>query len=176
MLALWFASSAAAQQVSCDTTPRADAHLYRAESRSELAGTFRLVLISASKQRSTDKSPPVEATLTLSLVDSAERAIAATRRLGYRQRVDLQLVGTSRWMAANVTEPAEVDAATLLIGCRDCTDASPAVMGIRGVTPRGFFGTWHDYQTGIGRVIGSDGKPGADPQGYYCATRFAAPE
>ena len=44
-------------------------------------------------------------------------------------------------------------------------------MAIRGVNSRGFYGSWHDYQTGIGRAVGADGKPAPDPQGYYCATR-----
>lgn len=168
-------ATASAQRASCDSVPPDDAHPYQAALRAELAGTFRVVLIRTVRYGPADTIRTFEQPVTLSVADSAQRATAQIRTIGHFRRVDLQLVGSGQ-SAPGGTKPAEVDAGTLFLGCRDCTDGSPTIMGIRGVTPRGFFGTWHDFQTGIGRVIGPDGKPGADPEGYYCAMRVTAPE
>jgi hypothetical protein len=82
---------------------------------------------------------------------------------------------TQRDTALTLNSVAEVDRSTLYIGCRDCTDSSPTHYRIRGVTPGGFWGTWADYQTGIGVLVDSSGKRLPNPEGYYCARRIGEP-
>jgi hypothetical protein len=67
---------------------------------------------------------------------------------------------------------AQIDGSLLYLGCRDCMDASPMVLRIIEVDERGFFGSWRDYQTGIGRLFDErTGEPLPDPAGYFCAWR-----
>ena len=43
-------------------------------------------------------------------------------------------------------------------------------------TAGGFAGTWHDPQTGIGRVVDKTGGELPDPEGYFCASRASTGE
>ena len=111
-------------------------------------------------------------TLTLNATDSARRVQATKRRIGLFPRKDLQLEGSATPGSGGVrSQPAEVDAGIIYLGCRDCNDASPAVLRVHAISDAGFWGTWRDYQTGIGYVVDRAGKRAPDPSGYFCAIR-----
>jgi hypothetical protein len=155
----------------CPTvTPRADS--IRFVPSASLVGVFRLVLVLASTPQARGESSASFSTLDLMLVDSAQRAESRLRSLGHAPRRELRLVGAQRDSANERKASVEVDGPLLYIGCRDCMDASPTVLQIDGADDRGFFGTWHDNQTGIGRLFDErTGKPSPDPAGYFCAWR-----
>jgi hypothetical protein len=111
-------------------------------------------------------------TLTLSAVDSVRRIQATERRVGLHARTHLEFEG--RAVSASTgqrAQPAEIDSSVLYIGCRDCTDASPLVLRVRALSASGFWGSWRDYQTGIGYVVDGKGKRAPDPAGHFCAIR-----
>lgn len=134
-----------------------------------LAGVFSLRLEASSFKVS---RPAASAELALTVLDSAERTQARERRLGHLPRRAPRVGGEVRYMGSETAVPAEVDGVTLYLGCRDCLDASPLVLTIQAVSKDGFWGTWRDYQTGIGEVVDSlTGRPLADPAGRFCAQR-----
>ena len=139
---------------------------------SALAGTFRLAQIwtDVASERLPDSVS--YSWLQLAVVDSANRVAAARPTVGRVRRRNLQLTGSIRAGTGRDSAHAEVDDGVLYLGCRDCTDASPEVLRITAMTERGFFGTWRDYQTGIGRVIYTPiGQRSPAPAGYFCAWR-----
>ena len=137
-----------------------------------LAGTFRLAQIWTEMAAEHLADSVSYSSLQLTITDSAQRAAATRPSLGLMRRRDLQFVGSVRAGIGQRAEPAEVDAGVLYLGCRDCTDASPEVLRITGVSELGFSGTWRDYQTGIGVLIDTrTGQRSPDPAGYFCAWR-----
>ena len=151
-------------------TPRADS--IRFVQSAALVGVFRLVLVLASTPRAQGEYSASLSTLDLTLADSAQRAESRLRSIGHAPRRELRLVGAQRNSANERETAVEVDGPLLYVGCRDCMDASPTVLRIVSADDRGFFGTWHDYQTGIGRLFDEcTGKPSPDPAGYFCAWR-----
>jgi hypothetical protein len=154
----------------CEVTPPADAFPMAPERIPLLAGVFRLTLVSTSG--------PTRwwgvSYLKLRPADSAEVAQSKTRRLGYFRRVNLHLIGRQRWPRDSVAHagPAEMDGGTLYLGCRDCFDASPDFLTATAVAASGFWGTWHNYQTGIGVLVDKHGHRLPDPAGHFCAVRI----
>jgi len=134
-----------------------------------LVGRFSLTQVITSFPASEQPSPE-RTTVELHRPDSVTRAATARRLIGRPK--NLQLVGTLGDKGHSLAGAVKVDAGTLFIGCRDCNDASPDHLKISAISDRGFWGTWVDYQTGIGRVFGKDGKPLPDPAGYFCALRI----
>jgi len=139
------------------------------EAISALTGRFRLTQVVTSFRLKSGTASTL-AILQLAGPDSATRLRAAQRAIGHRPRRDLRLVGKVRWDGND--QPAEWDADTLYLGCRDCLDGSPEHLHIDALTATGFWGTWIDYQTGIARIIGDDGRPLPNPAGYFCAESF----
>jgi hypothetical protein len=137
-----------------------------------LVGVFRLVLVLTSARQTRGVYTTSLSTLDLSLADSARRAESRLRGLGHAPRRELRLVGVQRDSGNERDAAVEVDGPLLYVGCRDCLDASPTVLRIVRADDRGFFGTWHNYQMGIGRLFDErTGKPSPDPAGYFCAWR-----
>jgi hypothetical protein len=137
-----------------------------------LAGSFRLVEVLTSFGTDSTELHASRLDLTLALADSVTVADSRMRRLGHRPRADLRLTGSVRWPSIERPDTAEVDGLTLYLGCRDCLDASPDVLTITHVSPRGFWGRWENRQTGIGRA--ADARTGEwlpNPAGYFCAWR-----
>ena len=141
-------------------------HPLTSERVESLAGKFRLIQITTSFA-----SDPVVSELELVVADSVVRARASERRLGHSPRRDLRLTGTRRWNRGQPVVPAEWDGDTLFLGCRDCLDGSPERLHVRAITPAGLWGSWVDYQTGIGRVLDRNRKELPNPAGYFCAKR-----
>ncbi len=132
-----------------------------------LVGDFTLLQVTTS-----DGSGRVSRTrLTLAATDSASRLHAIERSIGHMPRRDLQLVGTWQWSSGRPPIRIEMDAGTLYLGCRDCTDASPDHLSVTTITPQGFSGTWIDFQTGLGYAVDDEGRRLPDPAGYFCAVR-----
>ena len=132
-----------------------------------LVGEFTLLQVTTS-----DHSNHVSRSrFTLEFPDSARRQRAMVRSIGRVTRTDLQLVGAWKWDPKAPREEVEMDAGTLYLGCRDCTDASPYHLWITKITPRSFSGTWMDYQTGIVYSVNQLGERLPDPAGYFCAIR-----
>ena len=147
----------------CTMTPPAGTSRMRPADIAMLTGEFEVTLLTTSGAIERPGAP-----LTLRLADSAERAVAGQRRIGFTQRTALQLTGRVE------NQPAEVDDGVLYLGCRDCTDASPSVLEITRVSRAGFWGTWRDFQTGIGVAVDARGARLPDPAGRFCAIRRGA--
>jgi hypothetical protein len=153
----------------CSVEPPASALAPTTTSRIDsLAGRFDLVMVTTSFP-STEGRPVWRTQLDLRRPDSG--AVAAAVRRGLDRPRDLRLVGVQRWSTRYRPNDAEVDGTTLYLGCRGCLDASPDVLRITASSTHGFWGTWRDYQTGIGRVVGKNGASLPDPAGYFCALR-----
>ena len=153
----------------CEPSARPLVYLVPDSQAALMTGTFRLVLVTTSYP---GFGTPVDSgwTLTLNTPDSAQRAQARERTVGHSPRQHLQLLGSIA-TAGTPVQPAELENGVLYLGCRDCNDASPLTLRLAEVSVAGFRGTWRDYQTGIGRVFDSSGKPAPDPAGYFCAVR-----
>lgn len=136
-----------------------------------LAGTFRLIQVNNAD--STMRPDAYASQLILQIADSAERARSRARRIPF-QSADRQLLGTRHPSDGPGLDSAEVSDATLYIGCRDCTDASPNRLRIHRITPTGFAGSWFGG-LGIGILVYSDGRKAPDPSGYFCAQRIGDP-
>jgi hypothetical protein len=158
----------------CEPLPPRSAVPYTSRHDSALVGRFRLIALDTTEQPVTSRTRVV----SLRLVDSAERAASkVNRRFAHAANRDLQLVD------ARDPEPdtglaalqVQVDDGLLILGCRDCLDGIIVVYRVAAVSPSGFWGTWHDPQTGIGRVVDKNGRFLPDPGGYFCAVRTEAP-
>ena len=153
----------------CSETAPVDAEPATADQIPSLTGRFSLVQVTTSLPG--EGKPAFRSQLELHRPDTATvSTMMFQRALG--QPKDLRLVGSERWSQDHPPEPAEWDAGTLFIGCRNCFDASPTHYRITAISPRGFWGSWIDYQTGTVHVIGKDGKVAPNPAGYFCATRL----
>ena len=142
---------------------------------SSLAGRFELETVVTSIPR----MPLARVTLELERADSASRFYHGNRAGNSPRgpRGEILLMGrvrTGRDTALTLDSMAEVERGTLYLGCRACTDASPRHYRVLGVTPDGFWGTWTDYQTGIGVLVDAHGNRLPNPAGYYCARRLPA--
>lgn len=137
-----------------------------------LAGTFRLTTVLTSQ----GGTPQVwRETLTMQRTDSATRYARRSSINPRSERGDRPLIGTSGTETpGDRPAPTEYEAGRIYIGCRlfQCTDASPLVYHLEWQTPDRFGGSWRDYQTGIGRVVGSHGQPLPDPAGHFCGARL----
>ncbi len=165
------ATLAARPTADCPPKSLDGSHPYSDSSRDFLAGTFDLQLVWISPGAETGRPQIERSRLTLTAVDSATRIAAMARTIGHERRADLRFVGERVRSDDSYRQTAEVDDGVPILGCRDCTDASPTVLEVVGVGPDGFLGLWRNYQTGIGRVMDRSGKPAPDPAGYFCARR-----
>jgi hypothetical protein len=151
----------------CSEKPPEDARPATTERIDSLIGRFSLVTVNTSWPSEGIQSNRTD--LELARADSATVAAARGRMLG-RPR-DLRLVGSERWSTTHPPQPAEVDAGTLYIGCRDCLDGSPNILSITAISAHGFWGTWTDYQGGLIHNVGRNGQKLPRPAGYFCAMR-----
>ena len=142
----------------------------------QLAGEFRLIQVNDAD--STMRPHAFQSRLILHIADSTERTRARARQLAF-QSSDYQLAGVRRSPTVVPSgfdeEPAELAEAILYLGCRNCNDASPDRLRIHQITASGFVGRWGNGQTGIARIVYSNGKPAPDPSGYFCAKRVVSP-
>ena len=166
------ANGGLAAQSSCPATPPPGATPFSDSLAGQLRGAFRLFVVTTTSPGS---GPIVDSgwTLNLSAVDSARRAQSIQRRIGFLPRKHLLLEGHAETdSSGRQRQPAEMDDGILYIGCRDCNDASPTVLRVLGISEAGFWGSWRDYQTGIGYVVDREGKRAPDPAGHFCAIRI----
>ena len=152
----------------CPATAPSGARPFDSTQALALAGTYELVMLATSRGLA-------------GAADSGRIVLAPTDTLrryyrhglaGWIRRGERPLAGTYD-PADHRFQPveAEVEGATLYVGCRDCNDASPWVHRIQVVAPWGFWGHWEDFQTGIGRLYDTLHRPLPNPSGYYCAWR-----
>ena len=152
----------------CSETPPSDAVPATSDRIPSLAGHFSLITVTTSWGEGRGRGYRTE--LELHRPDTAI-VVAMSKRMLAKPK-DLRLIGSERWSKTYPPEEAEWDAGTLYIGCRHCLDGSPQFYRITALSPRGFWGTWIDDQTGLVRNIDRDGKPLPHPSGYFCATRL----
>ena len=81
------------------------------------------------------------------------------------------MIGTRDWLQDGYVDVVELDGASLYVGCRDCTDASPDVLWLHSVSATGFRGAWVNPQSGIVRATRKDGSLAPNPGGHFCAVR-----
>src|SRR5687767_5525067 len=158
-------------QASCPTVPAPSGTPFADSLAGELRGTFRLTMVTTTYPGT---GPIIDSSLILTLgeVDSARRAQATERRMGFVPRKRLLLEGSVVSNSGDArAQPAEIDDGILYLGCRDCMDASPAVLQVQVISEAGFWGSWRDYQTGIGYVVDREGRRAPDPAGPFCAIR-----
>lgn len=159
--------------VECDPLAPGDALPLDRAQINDLAGSFRLVKVLTSHDKYPEHSIR-RGGLSLQSPDSVQRAASRRRGLGYLQRANLQFVGEVVW-STEYRESVEIDDGILYVGCRGCDDGSPTHLTITAVSPRGFWGTWRNYQTGIAFIVDREtGERLPDPAGYFCAIRDVA--
>jgi hypothetical protein len=143
----------------------------------QLAGNYKFVTVATSSGM--DHSP-FNGELTLRVADTLERYYE--RRLtGFARAGNRPLVGQLAWRESDGkvrTEPVVVQqnpGGTQLISgfCVNCFDAMLAYYGISQIRANGFSGSWHDPQTGIGKIVDKDGRALPDPEGFFCAIRVS---
>lgn len=151
----------------CSAGPPREAVAYSSDVSEALVGRFHLISVRTSFE--TGPGYPLE--LELRAATAEEKAEAKREGISYRPR-GLTHVGQSA--SADYHKPfiAEADGAIIYLGCRLCIDGSPTVLYVAGVTDYGFWGLYRNYQTGIGRVVDSEGNWAPDPAGYFCAERI----
>ena len=143
----------------------------------QMVGSFELSLVVTSfspEEGGVDDDGVHVSRLDLRLPSEAEVDASTINEIGHGARRSLRLVGSWDWSNGRFpSETAELDADTLYLGCRDCLDGSPLHLAIADVSTAGFRGSWRDYQTGIGHVVGAQsGEFLPDPAGHYCAVRL----
>jgi hypothetical protein len=174
-------SAPRAAAIACAPATAPDARAYTPAEWPALGGRFAL-----TEEWTSSPDPYVtRGELTLAPVDSAEQRFRRRRVVGpragepYGPERFRPLRGEYVWRVEPAPpdgrrewrEPAEFEDDTLYTGYREGMDMSPTHLRVEGVSSRGFWGTWRNYQTGIGRLIDRDGRPAPDPAGRFCATR-----
>jgi hypothetical protein len=151
----------------CSAGPPREAVAYSSDLSEALVGRFYLISVRTSFE--TGPGYPLE--LELRATTAEEKAEARREGIGYRPR-GLTHVGEFASSSYHKLFTAEADGAVIYLGCRHCIDASPTVLYVAAVTDDGFWGLYRNYQTGIGRVVDSEGNWAPDPAGYFCAERI----
>jgi hypothetical protein len=155
----------------CSAAAPAEAIPYDSTRWIELKGEFNLVDVLTSQ------GPKAEIARSRIRLDTVRLAERWYRNQGLRGPVGPErfrpVVGTSLSRTGGLTssEEVEVEGTVLHVGCRRCSDASPTHYTIEAISPRGFWGHWRNYQSGIVYVRGPNGERLPDPAGYFCAFR-----
>lgn len=164
-----------ADQVRCEAATETVSEALPLDTLLQLAGKYKFVTVATSS--GLDRTPVV-GDLTLEAADTLQRFYE--RRLsGWVRNGDRPLVGELTWHYddGNVkTESVVVQRSSgdteLITGvCGNCADAMLRYYRITVLRAGGFAGTWHDPQTGIGRVVDRAGRELPDPEGHFCANR-----
>lgn len=159
----------------CSASPPADATPFDPARLDALVGTFEVrdVWTSAGAEGAEGRWRLRLAVNT----DTLRRYYVYRTFRGYVRQGERPLVGTrvvTDEAGHRYTAPAELEGSAIYVGGRGGFDSSPAEYVVRAVSPRGFWGTWEDRLTGIGRPVGRDGKMMDSAGGCFCATRVAA--
>lgn len=157
----------------CSASPSPDARPFDLAHPETLIGEFDLrdVWTSAGREGEENRSR-----LRLDVnTDTLRRFYVFKTFRGYVREGDRPIIGTNEIddNGRPYRYGVEVEDGVIYVGGRGGTDSSPTEYLVRAVSPQGFWGSWRDPLTGIGRPVGRDGKLMNDARGFFCAIRVA---
>jgi len=155
--------AAQVQSIECAAARAADPRAYEETAWPLLQGDFDFTRVDTAAR-------PVwvgSAILTLAAVDSAERH--PIRPIIWRQFRPLAGEVGRTMATSSLDARAEVEAKSLLIGCRDCLHPEVVRHRIEGVSSAGFWGHWI-RSSDMTRIVDRQGRD-YTPAGTFCAIR-----